>query len=120
MPNPSGLDQFSRVDLEKSISCITLATADEIEMWKKSNIDQLFLQDRASRPPYKRFEELNGPLNQIMVINPDGGLIDLAEHSFVVGAISTFDLLRYYYESDNDKIEKIIYDIIDGEMSNGI
>ena len=119
-PKSGGFDQTARLDVEKSVGRITLAAADKIEMWKKANPEKLLLQDRASRPPYKRFEESKGPLNQIMVRNTDGNLVDLAEHSSAVRAIPTFELFRYYYERDDDEIERMINAIIDGEMSNGV
>lgn len=102
-------------DLEKTISRVSLKVVEKIELWKKTNPKPYLLQDKASRSPYKRFEESKGPLNQIMV-RTGSGMADLGELSPVVASIPTFEVLRYYYDRENQAIPKMLNQVIVGEI----
>ena len=78
----------------------------------------MVLKDETSRSPYKRFEESKGPLNQILVRNSDGSLVDIGEYSPVVSAIPKFDVLRYYFSRDDDVSHKLMK-LVDGEITHG-
>ena len=79
---------------------------DRVEEWtKRDNNRARILIDRATREPYKRFQESKGPLNQIMIRAVDGKLVDLGERSKIVKAIDPFRLCRIYL-ADNDNEAK--------------
>ena len=105
-------------DLEKNVSRISLKVVEKIELWKKTNQGTYLLQDKASRSPYKRFEESKGPLNQIMV-RTGTGMADLGEISPVVASIPTFEVLRYYSDRESEKITNMLNQVIAEETKNG-
>jgi HD superfamily phosphohydrolase len=109
----------SAAEGRKAISRIALSSMEKIELWKNTSCGSFLLKDETSRSPYKKFEESKGPLNQIMVRNADGTLMDIAEYSPIVAAIPRFDVLRYYFSRDEDMSSKLI-DIVDGEIKNGL
>ena len=113
-------DRPTAAEIEKAVSRVTLAAADRIELWKKTEKKDLILKDQVSRSPYKRFEESKGPLNQIMVRDATGGLVDLGEFSPVVRAIPIFEVMRYYFNRDEKGTGKKLEGFIKLEMKNGI
>jgi HD superfamily phosphohydrolase len=113
-------DGEENINIEKSISRVSVAVADKIELWKRTEKKELLLADKASRPPYKRFEESKGPLNQIMVRDASGSLVDLADFSPVVRSIPTFEVLRYYYNSEETSVATKFNRFIQEEIKHGI
>jgi HD superfamily phosphohydrolase len=105
-------------DIERSINRISLSSLEKIELWKKTSGCETLFKDEASRSPYKRFEESKGPLNQIMVRNHDGSLIDIGEYSPIVASIPRFDVLRYYFDRDNE-VSDILCKLVDEEIGHG-
>lgn len=105
-------------DIKKSINRIALSSLEKIELWKKTSGGEMVLKDETTRSPYKRFEESKGPLNQIMVRNVDGGLMDISEYSPIVASIPAFDVLRYYFDRDQG-VSEILCKIVDEEIGHG-
>lgn len=61
------------------------------------------LIDDAARSPYKTFDEEKGLLNQIIIQDNNGNIVDLATKSNVVSGMRTYSFLRFYLEpSDNE------------------
>ena len=73
--------------------------------------------DKEMRSPYKRIEELKGPLDQINIRTPGGDLVDLAKRSRVVAASETFKLFRVYVPEEDDEAIKFVGDVVQGAMS---
>lgn len=92
---------------------IVVRTKETISEWTKENPSEVpkIVIDSANRPPYKKSEDTNGPLNQIFV--QDGNeLRDLRDTSEVVRAASVFKLDRAYYAEENNKAKQVIDDAI--------
>jgi len=105
-------------EFDRRLAMKVVSSIEKIELWKKGEKNDMVLLDQTKRPPYKRFDESKGPLNQIMVRNSDGKLSDLAEYSPVVAAMPTFEVARYYFDRDGNA-ETHLKKIVDEEMKNG-
>lgn len=94
--------------------------AQKIEAWTADEArgQPRILIDQASRPPYKRFQEAKGPLNQIMIKRSTGGLVDVAKTSKVVNAIETFRLFRVYTAPEDKEALSCIKAVIASEVDN--
>jgi len=92
---------------------------EKFEIYRASNSGKLILFDQASRPPYKKFHESKGPLNQIRVRTANGQTADLGEFSPIVRAIRTFESARYYFDRDDHQSCEILESIIEEETPNG-
>lgn len=77
-----------------------------------------FLQDTATRPPYKKLQESKGPINQINIKSPSGDLVDLGELSKTVFSVEPFRLHRIYTQDDDDDGVKKLRSIIETEVKN--
>ncbi len=77
------------------------------------------LSDKATREPYKDFQESKGPLNQIRIrTNETKNLVDLGERSKLVAAIEPFNLFRLYFDSSDEDALKFIQALILKEAKN--
>lgn len=72
-------------------------------------------RDSYKRSPYKDVQQSKGPLNQIMVLEPDGGLVDLKMRSSVVYAIRSYKIDRYYLHRDDDHSKNFLEKLIEGK-----
>lgn len=106
-------------EAEKMISRISIRVVEKVELWRKSNTGVHILYDKASRPPYKRFDESKGPLNQIMV-RTGSGMSDLGEFSPIVNSIPTFEVSRYYFDKEQSGVAAMLKDVLDEEIKNVI
>lgn len=104
-------------EAERIISRISVRAVEKIELWKKSNTDSHLLYDKASRPPYKRFDESKGPLNQIMV-RTGSGMADLGEFSPIVNSIPTFEVSRYYFDREKSEVASMLKSVLDEEIKS--
>lgn len=100
-------------DLEK-IDAIVANAAQKIEEWKIENSSCAFY-DEYERSPYKNVQQSKGPLNQIMVQEPDNSLADLGIHSRAVAAIRPYKLNRFYFDNEDEKSLNAMKDILAGE-----
>jgi uncharacterized protein len=98
---------------------VCAAVGTQIEQWKRDREKKppRILIDRATREPYKRFQESKGPLNQIM-IKHEGRLVDLGERSKIVKAIEPFQLYRAYVSPDDAEAEKFVHKTIKAETDD--
>ena len=100
-----------RDDKNKRLERLIGSIETRLHNWAESNSNGIprILTDRASRDPYKRFQESKGPLNQIH-IRLAGEISDVAERSPVIAAIETFELFRAYVVDADAKaqVNKIV------------
>ncbi|WP_244501679.1 hypothetical protein [Sphingomonas gellani] len=104
-------------EAERMISKISIRVVEKVELWRKSSPEVHILYDKASRPPYKRFDESKGPLNQIMV-RTGSGMSDLGEFSPVVNSIPTFEVSRYYFDREQVGVATMLKDVLNEEIKN--
>ncbi len=109
-----GLSDEDRDDLKKKLDRLITTIEKRLQGWADTNSSGAprILTDRASRDPYKRFEESKGPLNQIHIRVSGTHISDVAECSPVIAAIETFEVFRAYFADTEAKaqIEKIVDD----------
>jgi len=99
------LSPEQREQKNKQLERLTGAIEKRLQSWAENNSTGVprILTDRASRDPYKRFEESKGPLNQIHIHLADKQISDVAECSPVIAAIETFELFRAYVTDSEAK-----------------
>jgi HD superfamily phosphohydrolase len=102
-----------REDKGKQLERLIGSIERRLQSWSDNNSSGFprILTDRASRDPYKRFQESKGPLNQIH-IRLGERIADVAECSPVIAAIETFELFRAYVVDAEAKaqVNKIVQD----------
>jgi uncharacterized protein len=92
-----------RADLEKRLERLIVSIESNLVKWAERNSGEQtprILTDRATRDPYKRFEESKGPLNQIHIRLADNEIRDVATCSSVIAAVESFSLFRAYVRDD--------------------
>lgn len=93
---------------------------EKIQAWISiDNRNHRILIDQATREPYKRLEESDGPLNQIQIMTSDGRQIDICECSPIIKAISPFKLFRAYFDANDSEAREFIEKTIEEEKNNG-
>ena len=100
---PATVDQ--RIELAMNLDRLTALIEESLQEWivENSNSVPRILIDRASRDPYKRYQETKGPLNQILIRTSPTAIVDIAEHSPVIAGIEKFELFGTYVdEFDNE------------------
>lgn len=97
---------------------------ERLETWLQENPTQShrLLLDRVTREPYKKLDEIKGPLNQIRIRSAsNGNLVDIDSRSDVVRAIRPVSVWRAYVPRDEqflrDLVENVVREVIDGERS---
>lgn len=108
-----------RATAEKQIGRYVELTKRALTDWREENPGTggpRILIDEAERDPYKRFEETTGPLNQIRIKEIDGNIIDVAELSPVVRALTTFRLFRAYVDRTDSEARDAVYRIVDDQL----
>lgn len=105
------------------INKAALAVQAKVEEWANDQKDSRprILIDRAKREPYKKFQESKGPLNQIMLRDGNGQLVDVAKLSSVVAAIEPLELFRLYASRTDTQARTFIEDTIaeEARQANG-
>lgn len=71
-----------------------------------------FLVDRATRDPYKRFQDSKGMLNQINIRDESGRIVDISEVSAIASMLEPFELFRIYFNPDEAGHPEALTDII--------
>lgn len=112
----AGLQRSSGDALDRACAAVT----QKLKEWltEKAGGKPRILMDQASRPPYKRLQEDKGPLNQIMIRQNTGGLVDVAKTSRVVDAVETFRLFRVYAAAEDADALACIHSTIASEVAN--
>lgn len=78
------------------------------------------LTDSYSRPPYKRVQESQSPLNRILIRTTAGAPPqDMAELSPIIAAAEPFHILRAYVARDDDKAGRTVENILRTSMQAG-
>lgn len=113
-------NSHERADRQKKLDRLIVAIETKLNDWaEKNSKDEAprILTDRATRDPYKRFEESKGPLNQIHIRLANGQILDVATCSSVIAAVESFSLFRAY--ASDETAAKIIGDIVEAELKRG-
>jgi|SRR5579859_451714 len=114
------LDEAESLDRACDQVCVRIEEAVIARSLEAKGRVPSILSDKAEREPYRRFQESKGPLNQIRVKSPNGGLVDLGERSKVVGAIQTFKLYRLYVARDDQEAQRFVADLIKREAAGNV
>ncbi len=64
--------------------------------------------DAYSRPPYKRYQDSDTPLNRVLIRTGANNLGDLADHSSVIAAAQPFEINRAYIFRDDKEAEAMV------------
>ena len=64
--------------------------------------------DIYSRPPYKRYQDSDTPLNRVLIRTGGNRLGDLAEHSSIIAAAQPFEINRAYVFRDDSEAENVV------------
>jgi HD superfamily phosphohydrolase len=102
-------DDSAQIQLDQIVS----ESVKGVNDWKAECGASVFY-DGYSRSPYKKVQQSKGPLNQIMVQEPDGSLVDLGVRSRAVSAIRAYRLDRIYYDPEDAASKAAIESILDG------
>ena len=74
------------------------------------------LLDRYDRPPYKRYQDSNTPLNRILIRTGTSEPRDMAEFSPVIAAAETFSITRAYVFRDDSEARGVIENTMGTEI----
>jgi HD superfamily phosphohydrolase len=74
------------------------------------------LLDRYDRPPYKRYQDSNTPLNRILIRLGAGEPRDMAELSPVIAGAETFSIFRAYVFRDDTEARSMVENIMRTEI----
>jgi HD superfamily phosphohydrolase len=74
------------------------------------------LLDRYDRPPYKRYQDSNTPLDRILIRTGDGEPRDMAELSPVIAGAETFSIFRAYVFRDDTQVRSMLENIVRTEI----
>lgn len=74
------------------------------------------LLDSYDRPPYKRYQDSNTPLNRILIRTGAGEPRDMAELSPVIAGAETFSISRAYVSRDDTEARSMLENIMRTEM----
>lgn len=109
-----GTEPRRRDELRKKLERLVASVETKLDRWAQTNSTGAprIMTDRATRDPYKRFEESKGPLNQIHIRVSGTEILDVASCSSVIAAIESFELFRAYTEDGEatSMVEKVVKD----------
>ncbi len=107
-----------REEAKKRLERLVASIEKRLQAWAAANSSGAprILTDRAARDPYKRLQELKGPLNQIHMRMADRSIRDVAECSPVIAAIETFELFRAYVDDNDGDAKATIGNIVAEEL----
>lgn len=74
--------------------------------------------DQDRRTPYKKFQDSQSLLNQIL-IRSGAGYVDMAEISSVVASAETFEVCRVYLDGGDTEAKSMVENIIGTELTKG-
>lgn len=109
-----------RDELVKRLERSIVSIQTNLDRWAERNsADQAprILTDRATRDPYRRFEESKGPLNQIHIRLGDNKIHDVASCSSVIAALESFSLFRAYVR--DEAAARAVDEIVTTELERG-
>lgn len=88
---------------------ITTVT-DNLRQWVKDHEHERsrVMLDTYSRPPYKRYQDSDTPLNRVLIRTGAKDLGDLADHSSVIAGAQPFQINRAYVFRDDKHTETMV------------
>ena len=119
IPQVRSVDQPARRERNAKIllHCGNVVTA--FEEWvaaRKGSLPPTFI-DQGRREPYKKFQDSQSLLNQIL-IRSGSDYIDMAEISPVVASAETFEVCRLYVIEDDEEARSVIENIMGTELQS--
>ena len=75
------------------------------------------LVDKATRDPYKRFQDSKGMLNQINIRDESGRIVDISEVSAIASMLEPFELHRIYFNPDETGQTEVLSDIVNDSVA---
>lgn len=113
--DPHNSGERQNVDkIEKCCASVYL----KLQQWEAEQKGKTprIINDVAERKPYKAGGG-NGQTEQINVRTDGGELIDIIQRSEIVDSLSIYKLNRAYYDGSDAEAQKVIEDIIEGEIN---
>jgi hypothetical protein len=106
----------ARDELKKKLERLVASVETKLKKWAQTNSTGAprILTDRATRDPYRRFEESKGPLNQIHIRLSGRDILDVASCSSVIAAIESFELFRAY--TDDEEARSVVENVVKAEL----
>jgi hypothetical protein len=110
-----------RAQRQARVKLICDGTMDGLKKQEEANANGAvrFLVDEDVSHPYRRFQESNTPLNQILVRLGDGSLHDIADLSPVIARAEPLTLCRAYVFRDDTDAGAAIDNIISTRIREG-
>lgn len=99
-------------EAELRISCKEILNEVEAFAQTRGPDEPQILVDEAKRTPYKKFQDSQSPLNQILIKHGEDRFVDMASLSPVVASAQTFEVCRAYCDADDSDARSVIQNII--------
>lgn len=113
-----GQKLIGRSDAEVIIDRKCATIKGRLEQWSQERGNEgKVLLDEASRSPYKKTGESEGPPGRINIRTSSNLTVDLKEQSSVVAAVKPFRLFRVYVDTSDEKTQQQVKNIIDLEVA---
>lgn len=103
-------------DSEQRLVIAQQAVKNRLGEWSAEHSQDFprILRDEGRRNPYKRFQDgQSSLLDQILIQEPSGDIIEITDCSELILSIRTFEFFRVYVASDDSDARKIVDDAIE-------
>ena len=119
------VDEHAAIDMEVDLRQARIARSckeivERIQVFaqtRRPDQPQIFI-DEARRAPYKKVEDSESPLNQILIKHGESRFEDMARLSPVVESAETFVVCRAYHEAGDTEGRSVIENIIKTQNRN--
>ena len=98
------------------LACKNIVSEIQDRAKERGPAEPQILVDVTRREPYKKIQESESPLNQILIKHGEDRFEDMARLSSVVESAETFEVCRAYYDEDDIDGQDMIENIIRTEM----
>lgn len=110
-PRTSG-EERSRYRTHVTNVCVAIQTEAEAHCVLEPDGPEPILIDRARRPPYKRYQDSDTPLNRILLRAGPSRVTDMAELSPVIAGAEPYEICRAYVRRGDTEATDMIQNII--------
>ena len=103
-------------DSEQRLVIAQQAVKNRLGEWSAEHSQDFprILRDEGRRNPYKRFQDgQSSLLDQILIQEPSGDIIEITDCSELILSIRTFEFFRVYVASDDSDARKVVDDAIE-------